>query len=55
MTINNIFSVRVFSTFLNVDLDKLQKMVYEEENKDKEGQTLSNTGYQTKDQDLKKY
>ena len=55
MTINNIFSVPVFSTFLNVDLDKLQKMVYEEENKDKEGQTLSNTGYQTKDQDLKKY
>ena len=55
MTINNIFSVPVFSTFLNVDLNKLQNMVYEEENKDKEGQTLSNTGYQTKDQDLKKY
>ena len=35
MTINNIFSVPVFSTFLNVDLEKIKRMVYGEEEDNK--------------------
>jgi len=55
MQIDNLFPIPLFSTFLDVDLNKLITMVYEEEKADKKGQMKSNSGYQTKDQDHDKY
>ena len=55
MQIDNLFPVPVFSTFLNVDLEKLQGMVYGEEEDNKKGRNKSGTGYQTEDRDYEKY